>query len=311
MAATAEDAPFSFESGHSDLIHDVQIDFYGKTLASASSDRVIRIFEIIKNSHRLLATLQGHSGPVWKVSWCHPNHGTMIASCGYDRKVIVWKCSAHQKWSQMFVDQFPSSVNTVQFSPSTDSSVPLELIAGGSDGSIRVYSLSKKGWSPYKRIESAHNGGVNSISWAAPTNIIMANKGGAENNAPREVKRFVSGGCDHLVKVWNFEHKSDEYLCTAEMNEHEDWVRDVAWSPIPTSTSHSVVASCSEDKSVIIWKEQNRAWTAAERIQCEAKVWSVSWSELGNVLAVAFGENTVHLYKEGNDGKWHNVTRLN
>ena len=114
-----------------------------------------------------------------------------------------------------------------------------------------------------------------------------------------------------MVKIWNFEYKSDEYQCTAEMNEHANWVRDVAWSPIPTSTSHSVVASCSEDKSVIIWKEQNRKWIAAEKIQCNAKVWSVSWSELGNILAVALGENTVQLYKEGNDGKWQNVTKLN
>ena len=48
----------------------------------------------------------------------------------------------HGQWSNIFEDVFPSSVNTVQFSPSTDSSVPLELIAGCSDGTIRVYAYS-------------------------------------------------------------------------------------------------------------------------------------------------------------------------
>merc|ERR1712083_160522 len=139
------------------------------------------------------------------------------------------------QWNILFQDAFPSSVNTVQFSPSTDSSSPLELIAGCSDGSIRVYTYSKKGWSIYKTIDKAHSSGVNSISWAAPTNVIMASKVNPQNNGPREMKRFVSGGCDHMVKIWNFEYKSDEYQCTAEMNEHENWVRDVAWSPIPTS----------------------------------------------------------------------------
>ena len=122
--------------------HDVQIDFFGKTLASASSDRCIRLFEIIKNSHQLLATLEGHTGPVWKLSWAHPSHGCMLASCGYDCRVIVWRRNMHNQWNILFQDAFPSSVNTVQFSPSTDSSSPLELIAGCSDGSIRVYTYS-------------------------------------------------------------------------------------------------------------------------------------------------------------------------
>jgi len=309
--AVAPDTPFSFESQHADLIHDVQVDFFGKTLASASSDRHIHLFEIVKNKHQYLTSLEGHTGPVWKLSWAHPSHGCMLASCGYDRRVIVWRQHKHNQWKKVFEDVFPSSVNTVQFSPSTDSSVPLELIAGCSDGTIRIYTYSKKQWSKYKNIDKAHNGGVNSISWSAPTNVIMASKENQQNNATREVKRFVSGGCDHLVKIWNFEYKSDEYQCVKQMNEHDNWVRDVAWSPIPSSTSHSVVASCSEDKSVIIWKEQKREWSVAEKIQFESKVWSVSWSELGNILAVAMGENTVQLFKEGNDGKWHNVTKLN
>eukprot|EP01084_Bolivina_argentea_P316637 548906_1 len=140
MATTSEDQPFSFESGHTDLIHDVQIDFYGKTLASASSDRVIRIFEIIKNEHKLLTKLTGHRGPVWKLSWAHPKYGRVLASCGYDKQVIIWRQQNGSKWIQWFADQFSSSVNTVQFSPSTNNN-RLELIAGSSDGSIRVYAL--------------------------------------------------------------------------------------------------------------------------------------------------------------------------
>eukprot|EP01083_Nonionella_stella_P003276 9344_1 len=310
MATTSEDQPFSFESGHTDLIHDVQIDFYGKTLASASSDRVIRIFEIIKNEHKLLTKLTGHRGPVWKLSWAHPKYGRVLASCGYDKQVIIWRQQNGSKWIQWFADQFSSSVNTVQFSPSTNNN-RLELIAGSSDGSIRVYALqNNKQWKEHKRIEDAHNGGVNSISWATPSNMIMSREDNKQNEE-RECIRFVSGGCDNLVKIWNFEYKSNEYEVNAELNAHENWVRGVCWSPIPTSSSYSVIASCSEDKSVIIWKENNKKWIRSEIIKFESKVWSVSWSELGNILAVALGENTVQLFKEGNDGKWRNVTKVN
>jgi len=310
MAVASTDSPISFESGHTDLIHDVQIDFYGKTLASASSDRTIQIFEIIKNNHRLLCKLTGHRGPVWKVSWAHPTYGRVLASCGYDKQVIIWK-ETGSKWIQWFVDnKFNSSVNTVQFSPSTTSNNRLELIAGSSDGSIKIYALQNNKWIIDKIINNAHNGGVNTISWSTPS-IMASQEKKKKANEFRECKRFVSGGCDNLVKIWNFEYKSNEYEVNAELNEHENWVRDVSWSPIPTSTSHSIIASCSEDKNVIIWKEQNKKWIIGEKIKCDAKVWSVSWSELGNILAVALGENKVELYKEGSDGKWQNVTTSN
>lgn len=122
--------------------HDVQVDFYGKTLASASSDRCIRIFEIIGQNQQYLTTLKGHCGPVWKLSWAHPTYGgRILASCGYDKQVIIWRQSG-QKWIQWFKDQFNSSVNTVQFSPSTaNNNNKLELIAGCSDGTIKIYTL--------------------------------------------------------------------------------------------------------------------------------------------------------------------------
>ena len=32
-----------------------------------------------------------HTGPVWQVSWAHPKFGSILASCSYDGKVIIWK----------------------------------------------------------------------------------------------------------------------------------------------------------------------------------------------------------------------------
>lgn len=32
-----------------------------------------------------------HEGPVWQIAWAHPMYGSILASCGYDRKVIIWK----------------------------------------------------------------------------------------------------------------------------------------------------------------------------------------------------------------------------
>lgn len=44
-AATAQLA--SFETGHGDMVHDAAFDYYGKRLATCSSDRAIKVFEVV------------------------------------------------------------------------------------------------------------------------------------------------------------------------------------------------------------------------------------------------------------------------
>ena len=39
--------------------HDAQMDYYGKRLATCSSDRTIKIFEVVENTQNLVATLTG------------------------------------------------------------------------------------------------------------------------------------------------------------------------------------------------------------------------------------------------------------
>ena len=46
--AAVDTAP-SFDSGHLDQVHDAQMDYYGKRIATCSSDRTIKVFDIIAN----------------------------------------------------------------------------------------------------------------------------------------------------------------------------------------------------------------------------------------------------------------------
>jgi protein transport protein SEC13 len=36
----------SVEAGHGDMVHDVALDYYGRRLATASSDRCIKVFDV-------------------------------------------------------------------------------------------------------------------------------------------------------------------------------------------------------------------------------------------------------------------------
>lgn len=45
----------SFDTGHHDMVHDAQFDYYGKRMATCSSDRGIKIFEVAGDQHSLVA----------------------------------------------------------------------------------------------------------------------------------------------------------------------------------------------------------------------------------------------------------------
>ena len=79
------------DTGHEDMIHDAQMDFYGTRLATCSSDRSVKIFDVRDGTQTLAADLRGHEGPVWQVTWAHPRFGNILASCSYDRRVIIWQ----------------------------------------------------------------------------------------------------------------------------------------------------------------------------------------------------------------------------
>ena len=38
--------------------------------------------------------------PGWQVGWAHPKFESLLASCSYDHKVIIWKEVAANKWQK-------------------------------------------------------------------------------------------------------------------------------------------------------------------------------------------------------------------
>jgi len=296
-------------SGHDDMIHDAVLDYYGRKLATCSSDRTIKIFEIEGETQRLTETLKGHEGAVWCVAWAHPKFGNILASAGYDGKVFIWKEQGAQQatqWQRIFDYPHKASVNIVAWSPHEAGCL---LGCASSDGNVSVLEFKDNG-SIDNVTFPAHGLGVNSISWApaiAPGSIVSSNPGpGAAGN-----RRFVTGGCDNVLKVWAFDQASQGYNQEGEaLQGHTDWVRDVAWSP--TVLQKSYIASASQDKTVRIWTSEPAAGGQWESkvINFEAPVWRVSWSLSGNVLAVSAADNKVTLWKENLRGEWELVKSI-
>lgn len=294
------------ESGHQDVVHDVAMDYYGKRIATASSDNTIKIIGVTNSGSQHLATLTGHQGPVWQVAWAHPKFGSLLASCSYDGKVIIWKEGNQNEWIQAHVfDDHKASINSISWAPHE---LGLSIACGSSDGNISVFTERSDGGWDKSKIDQAHLTGVTSVSWA-PSMTPGALVGSSGLLEP--VQKLASGGCDNTVKVWKFANGAWTMDCFPALHMHTDWVRDVAWAPnlgLPKST----IASCSQDGKVIIWvavKEGDR-WDGKVLKDFGGPVFRVSWSLTGNILAVADGTNNVTLWKEAVDGDWQQVTTV-
>ncbi|ELK07876.1 Protein SEC13 like protein [Pteropus alecto] len=296
------------DTSHEDMIHDAQMDYYGTRLATCSSDRSVKIFDVRNSGQILIADLRGHEGPVWQVAWAHPMYGNILASCSYDRKVIIWK-EENGTWEKTHEHTgHDSSVNSVCWAPHD---YGLILACGSSDGAISLLTYTGEGQWEVKKINNAHTIGCNAVSWApavVPGSLIDQPSG----QKPNYIKKFASGGCDNLIKLWK-EEEDGQWKEEQKLEAHSDWVRDVAWAPsigLPTST----IASCSQDGRVFIWTcddASSNMWSPKLLHKFNDVVWHVSWSITANILAVSGGDNKVTLWKESVDGQWVCISDVN
>lgn len=237
------------------------------------------------------------------MAWAHPKYGNILASSGYDGKVLVWKEQGAQnnQWQRIYdFTLHKASVNIVAWSPHEAGCL---LACASSDGNVSVLEFKDSGID--HTTFHAHGVGVNSVSWApatSPGSIVSSTPGpGSVGN-----RRFVTGGSDNLLKIWAYDAASQSYKLEREpLTGHSDWVRDVAWSP--TVLQKSYIASASQDKTVRIWTSDPSApaghWDC-KVLEFDAPVWRVSWSLSGNVLAVSGADNQVSLWKENLRGEW-------
>ncbi|KAK7047620.1 GTPase-activating protein S13 [Paramarasmius palmivorus] len=300
------------ETAHEDMIHDAQLDYYGKRLATCSSDRTVKVFDVVDgDSSKLSAgqTLKGHTGPVWQIAWGHPKFGQILASCSYDGKVLIWKEQPGQGWTKVREHALHTASDDGQWAAD---------------------------------IFNGHAIGCNAVSWAPavqPGSLITPQQ--AQQPIPGQppaqntpsVKRFATAGCDNLVKIWAFRDDSQSWVEEDVLEGHADWVRDVAWAP-NIGLPRSYIATASQDKTVLIWTKDTPTsqWVKTALDPSSALtspipgaptpatspagkfpdvVWRVSWSLAGNLLAVSCGDGKVTLWKENLKGVWECVSDMN
>ncbi|KAJ9123086.1 hypothetical protein QFC22_001276 [Naganishia vaughanmartiniae] len=78
---------------HADLVTDVAYDYYGERLATASADQKIKVWkkDPVKGTWDLEDEWKAHDAPILQLTWSHPEHSNLLASCSYDRSVRIWE----------------------------------------------------------------------------------------------------------------------------------------------------------------------------------------------------------------------------
>jgi len=314
----------SISAGHEDLIHDVAYDFYGRRMATCSSDQKVKIFDQDSSGNWVCtASWQSHHGSVWKVTWAHPEFGQVIATCSFDRSAKVWEEIVGEKgeggqnhWvvKTSLVDS-RTSVTDVKFAPKH---LGLMLATSSADGVVRIYEapdvMNLSQWSLRDEINIKMV--CSCITWnpslSRQHNPLIA-VGSDESSS--------SNSHQGKVKVYEYSDTVRRWQLVETFSTISDPVHDIAFAP-NIGRSYHVLAVASKDLRIVTLKPSVQGdkdpasvtkfdiRQAGQFEDHNSVVWRVCWNITGTILATSSDDGKVKLWKANYFDNWKCVSTL-
>jgi WD40 repeat protein len=119
--------------GHTDLVHDIAWFPDGKTLATASADRTVKLWSVA--ACKCDATLTGHSGAVLCLAAFAD--GKTLCSGSTDQTIRVWNVADGKLLRSL--DNHLGAVHALALRPGGKADAPVTLASAGADATVRVW----------------------------------------------------------------------------------------------------------------------------------------------------------------------------
>jgi WD40 repeat protein len=279
-------------TGHSNSVISVAYSPDGQTLASGSSDKTIKLWNV--NTGKLLQTLTGHSDWVWSVAYS-PD-GQTLASGSEDETIKLWDVKTGNLLQTL------EGYYKVAYSPDGQT---LALASGSDDKTIKLWNV-KTGKS--LQTLKGHSEVVSSVAyspdgqtlasgsldktiklWNVNTgNLLQTLEGYSEvaYSPDGQTLALASRSDDNTIKLWNV--NTGKLLQT--LKGHSDSVYSVVYSP-----NGQTLASGSDDNTIKLWNVKTGKLLQTLTGHSDS-VWSVAYSPNGQTLVSGSRDNTIKLW---------------
>ena len=207
---------------HQDAVYSVAVSPDGVTIATASYDRGIKLWDLETGRER--AALKDHTGAVYSVAFS-PD-GKLLATASADFSVKIWDVVTGDRLYTL--SDALDYVYAVAFHPSGH-----QIASAGADKRIRIWNISYDSGT-LVRSSFAHEGAVIGLRYAP------------------DGKRSYSSGQDRQVKVWDAVSLREEQ----NFGEQSDWPLSLA-SSIWKAGETSWLAVGRYDGSLAVYDSQN------------------------------------------------------
>lgn len=281
--------------GHAETVLDVAYGPDGATLATASMDDTVKVWDAV--SAVALLTLAGHTGDVNAVA-CRPD-GRLLATASADRTARIWDAASGKELSIL---RHSGAVNDVAFSADGR-----YLATASADKTVRVWNvisatevLSFTGHTaPVLSVAFSSDGRHLATGSADESAKVWDLESGQETVTLKgragwvtavtfspDGKRLATASADRTARIWDANSGNE----LRSLIGHTDWVRGVAFSPDGTR-----LATVSADKTARVWSVASgkEVFTLSGHT---AAVWGVAYSPDGQVLATASADRTARTW---------------
>ncbi|MEG4057666.1 MULTISPECIES: AAA-like domain-containing protein [unclassified Microcoleus] len=285
---------------HSKNVNSVAVSRDGLTLASASDDNTIKLWNLQTQTE--IKTLTGHSNEVYSVVFS-PD-GKTLASASSDKTIKLWNLQTQTEIKTLTGHK--DSVNSVAISPDGKT-----LASASSDKTIKLWNLQTQ--TEIKTL-TGHSNSVYSVAfsrdgltlasassdktlklWNVQTQTEIKTLTGHSNSVNSvafspDGKTLASASSDKTLKLWNVQTQTEIKTLTG----HSSSVNSVAFS-----TNGLTLASASHDGTIKLWNLQTQTeikTLIGHSNKVKVKVWSVAFSRDGLTLASASSDKTIKLW---------------